>query len=42
MLGIALLAMIGAMLHAWTAYWIVFGFYCAFWAIQTIIKLAKN
>ncbi len=42
MLVIALLAMIGAMLDAWTAYWIVYGFYCFFWAIGQCIKLAEK
>ena len=30
-MSVALFAMIGAMLNAKTAYWIIFGFYCAAW-----------
>lgn len=42
MLIIALLAMIGAMLNAWTAYWIVYGFYCFFWTIGQLIKFYEK
>lgn len=42
MLAIALLAMIGAMLNAWPAYWIVFGLYCFFWAVGRIIDFVQK
>lgn len=37
MLGIALFALIGAMLNAWPAYWIVYGLYCFTWMVGRII-----
>ena len=36
MLGIALFALIGAMIDAWLAYWIVFGIYCFFWLLVKV------
>lgn len=41
-MSIALFAMIGAMLDAGAAYWIIFGFYCALWLLKHTIKITIN
>lgn len=42
MFAIALFAMIGAMLTAGAWYWILFGFYCFFWACSKIVQLGER
>ena len=36
MFEIALFALIGAMINAWPAYWIVFGIYCFVWLLVKV------
>lgn len=41
-MGIVLLAMIGAHIHASVAYWICFGIYCAMQVVRFGIKAVKE
>lgn len=42
MMSIVLFAMIGAMLDAGVAYWIIFGCYCVGWFCKFLINLGKQ
>ena len=41
-MSIALLSIIGSIIHPGTAYWVCFGFYCLGWVLQLVGGIIKN